>query len=439
MKGMRVSGIIAFALFVSFLFSVPARAQDKKEASPPYEIVRPAASQILTGIQPVEVRIVDESLAMNELWADPGRAPAVLLKPSGSGKVWKGRIDTRLYPNGNILLMIKGSADGKKRLDQPVSVRIENPLNCYFGDVHAHTWNSDGTSLPARAFAFARETAKLDFFFLTDHLEQVDHQEWQDVRTQAEKACEDGKFIAFAGLEWTKKTGHALIFEPDTRMWPDEAGGFFEMADRLGAFAMFNHPGKGEKAWEGLVYSENGDKVMRLMEVRSDDEEQAYLRALKNGWHIAAAGSDDTHSPNWGMQYAWTGILAPGLSRQNVCESLRSRHCFSTTDRNCRLEFRANDALMGDRIQEPVSEVRFRVQVADPDKSDRIAAVVLYEDGIPIDKREPAAASDSWEKVHQPSAGSHFYFVKVIQADGQKQWSAPIWLTSPGDHTRGAK
>jgi hypothetical protein len=108
-----------------------------------------------------------------------------------------------------------------------------------------------------------------------------------------------------------------------------------------GVVCKFNHPGTGEKVFDGMAYSEIGDRAVQLMEVRREEEEQAYIRALKQGWHIAPDGSDDTHSPNWGIQFAWSGILAPGLSKRNILDALKSRHCYSTLDRNCTLRLKS--------------------------------------------------------------------------------------------------
>jgi hypothetical protein len=48
--------------------------------------------------------------------------------------------------------------------------------------------------IPAVAHDYARNTAKLDVFCLTDHLEAVDDNEWLDTREVAWDANEDGKF-----------------------------------------------------------------------------------------------------------------------------------------------------------------------------------------------------------------------------------------------------
>jgi hypothetical protein len=106
------------------------------------------------------------------------------------------------------------------------------------------------------------------------------------------------------------------------------------------------------------------------MEVRGDEEQKAFIRALNAGWQIAPDGSDDAHSPNWGNCIRWTGILAPGLSKRCILDALKNRHVYSTLDRNCQLSFTVNGATMDDILAEPVKTVKVRVAVQDADAGD---------------------------------------------------------------------
>lgn len=309
----------------------------------------------------------------------------------------------------------------------------QRDLKVYFAGLHSHTSYSDGKLLPADAHKYARDVAKLDIFCLTDHLESVDDNEWQDTQEVASKFNEDGKFVSFRGLEWTKGWGHCNIFDPDTRHWPRDGAAFYKAAADAGVVCKFNHAGgwndEKKPLFDRFAYSPVGDKAMQLMEVRHVAEERAFIRALDQGWHIAPEGSDDTHSPNWGNCGRWTGILAPALTKKDILDALKARHCYSTLDRNCRLLFETNGATMGDIIEEPVKEVAVTVAVDDADDGDNIAKIELFQDGKVIQTDEPNATSHRWETTVDAKPGNHYYFSKITQADGNLLWSAPIWIT----------
>jgi hypothetical protein len=261
-----------------------------------------------------------------------------------------------------------------------VAVTVQNWLRFYFADLHSHPAYSDGTLTPAIAHEYARDEAKLDVLCLTDHLESVDEIEWLDMREQAWDFNENGKFVAIPSLE----------------------------------------------------YSEAGDQAIQLMEVRRENEEKAFIRALDKGWHLAPDGSDDTHAPNWGNAGRWTGILAPGLSKRCIWEALKNRRVYSTLDRNCWLRFRVNGAEMGSIVDEPVSNVEVYVRVSDPESDDAISKIELFEDGKVVATDTPNRNARCWPVSRKPERGRHYYFVKVTQADGNMLWSAPAWVTVSG-------
>jgi len=392
------------------------------------EILTPSAGQELNGTVDVRIKITPPeggqmpTLARVGLGGPPW---APIERVEGSNE-WTGRIDTTMAPNGLEKLTVVTS---EKRARAAIEVKLESPLKVFFADLHSHTSYSDGTLHPSDAHRYAREEAKLDVFSLTDHLEYVDDAEWLDTREVAWEANQDGQFVAIPGLEWTKKWGHLNIFDPKTRHWPADPEEFYAALAAAGVVAKFNHPGDGTTTHAGLAYSEVADKAIQLTEVRRDVEQQAFIRALENGWHIAPEGSDDTHSPNWGNCGTWTGILAPGLSKRNVLDALANRRCYATRDRNCRLHFTSNGAVAGSIIEGPIETVQVSVVVEDPDSDDLVAKIELFEDGVVVETEEPNSSTCQWRTTRTPEPGGHYYFVKVMQKDGNPIWSAPVWVT----------
>ena len=410
---------------IALIFVAPIKTtMAERKPEPKAEILKPQAGQVLTGRINVQLKL--PAKLSGPVYAGLGGPPWIKLDQVEDSNEWQGELNSRMVPNGDQKLIVKTT---NKRSDVALNVKVDNPLKIYFADLHSHTGYSDGTFLPFVAHNYARRTAKLDIFVLTDHLEYVDDTEWLDMREAAWDANEDGKFVSIPGLEWTKKIGHMSIYDPKTRRWPIDLAGFYKAAAEARVTCKFNHPGTGEKVFNAMAYSEVGDKAVQLMEVRRPEEETAYIRALKLGWHIAPDGSDDTHGPNWGSRFAWSGVLMPGLSKRNVLDALKNRRCYSTLDRNCTLRFKVNDTNMGHIIPDPVSNVKAIVAVNDPDADDLITKIELFEDGIVVQTDEPKSNSRRWKTTFKPKPGGHYYFVKITQKDKNMLWSAPVWVT----------
>ncbi len=412
-------------LSVAIAFS--ARAADSTPTAR-IQILQPQTNQILRGVFEVRAKIIPAPKARTpeQAYVGLGGPPWIALKRTEPSGEWVALVDSTLVPNGEQKLT---ALTDERRVRAAVNVLVTNALNCYWADLHSHTSFSDGGTVPARAHEYARTVSKLDVFSLTDHLESVDEEEWRDMREQAEKANQNGVFVTLPGLEWTKRWGHACIFDPQTRTWPTNIAAFYQAAANAGVVLKINHPGPGTNVFDALAYSEIGDQAVELMEVRRAQEQEAYVRALKLGWHLAPDGADDTHSANWGNVKSWSGIWAPGLSRRNILAALKARHVYSTLDRNCRLWFSINGAMMGDIVEQPAKTVKMLVRVQDPDPGDKIGKIELFEDGEVVETKEPKGESDSWEVEWPAKPGPHFYFTKITQTDTNLLWSAPIWIT----------
>ena len=418
---------------------LPATAQAPKPPKPKavFEVLQPDLTQPLVGTIHVRVKITTdlepEKHVCSAAYASLGGAPLSRLTRIADTYEWEGDLDTTQFPSGAQKLQINAKMPGLWDCTGRLDCVVGNPLKVYFGDLHAHTSYSDGQQLPSDAFKYAREVAKVDFLILTDHLEIVDAREWADLREQALKANEDGKFVAFPGLEWTKQLGHINLFDPPGRVWPSDLEGLYQAGAKTDMIGQFNHIGfPTDDCWEKHRYSPEADGWMKLMEVRSPKEEAGFIQALKLGWHLAPTSTDDTHSPNWGNAGRWTGVLMPSLSRVNLWEALKARHCYSSLDRNCELSFTLNGTVMGEIIPGAATSAQLQVMVNDPDAEDKITALDLFEDGQIVETRELGATHGEWAVERKPAAGEHYYFVRVTQADGQRLWSAPIWVTIGG-------
>ncbi len=282
----------------------------------------------------------------------------------------------------------------------------------------------------ADAYKHARDVAKLDFFALTDHDGSLTFAEYEATRKQARRFTKEGQFIAIAGFEWTKLIGHANVFEVETCFLSSEPDIFYREIQKSGGVAKFNHPGG--TCFNDFAYSFVGDMVMSLMEVRSEEEEAEYIEALNQGWHIGADGSQDTHDATWGEGPHCTVALATQLTKAQILAALRKCRTYSTWDRNLQLLFEINGHIMGSSLTSK-DDLAVRIKLWDPDLGDNIKEVILYENGNPRLKAAPDKNSYLMDLIIPAQKGKHYYFVKVIESDGDKAWSSPIWVDCFGE------
>lgn len=418
---------LAFVAVIA-LFVCPLAGAQNDPSLPQIQILSPDFNAELSGDVALCLKITKEGQDVNAkaVYAGLGGPPWVRLSKDRESNEWRGNLDSTMVPNQSQSLLI---VTDNKHVRADVNVTVKNPLRVYFADLHSHTQYSDGMLLPQVAHEYAERTARLDVFSLTDHLEYVDDNEWADTRSVAERATEEGRFVAIPGLEWTKRIGHMCFYDPQSRHWPNDLEACYQALAEAGVTAKFNHPGDGSKVFNGMAYSEAGDKAIQLIEVRREEEEMAFIKALNQGWHIAPDGSDDTHSANWGKAWCWTGMMMPGLSRRNVLHALKNRHTYSTLDRNCELRFNINGQPMGTILDlRDCREVQLDISVVDPDRNDSIARIDLFEDGAVVKSISSDVSSHRWTLTVPLKVCTYYYFVRVTQADGNVLWSAPIWV-----------
>ena len=88
-------------------------------------------------------------------------------------------------------------ANGKKAFgaqSNPVLCAADLPDDrVFWGDLHSHARRSfDATGdLP---FHYARDVARLDFYALTDHVEQLSDEMWEEIRLAAHGWYDPGQF-----------------------------------------------------------------------------------------------------------------------------------------------------------------------------------------------------------------------------------------------------
>jgi hypothetical protein len=315
------------------------------------------------------------------------------------------------------------------------------------GDLHNHSLLSDGQGDPEQAFDLMR-AAGLDVAALTDHstlsygqcaqlcsgdrdcqrLEGLYERSWRRTIELADKALEDGQFVALRGFEWTSPTlGHINVWF--SKRWIDPlhtagtAGGagaeqfvgdiqdldpsgagalnalllaapttsheltpFYDWlrsppdVPRLGGgldgLAGFNHPGREAQRFASFAYEAALRERVVSLEVfnRGDDylfegtergEESPINQCLNRGWRVGLAGVSDEHSRNYGLEgRGRIGLWVNSLSRAGVREALESRRFFATRLSGLRLAATANGVPMGGSLPHRRGSIDFQLDIS---------------------------------------------------------------------------
>lgn len=316
---------------------------------------------------------------------------------------------------------------------------LDDGMHVYFGDLHSHSRYSDGRGTPADAFATARANG-LDFYALTDHSNQLTAGQWDDMLVQADAATVDGEFVGLRGFEFTHPKGHINVVDTDTYVWEgdpayDTLEEFYTwLVAQPTAVGQFNHPAETTTLdwdFEDWAYHAGADSKIQLRETQGYPPDQ-YLLSLDAGWHLSAVNNSDTHQADWGRWW-FMGLVAPDLTRDHILDALRARRTFCAFDRNFGLVMQANDHWMGAII--PVtSTIHFTVTAYDPDPTNRILALVLYDNGVPAASITPLSAPVlyTWT-VSLAGTPGHYYYVKAyhdVDTGTIPAYTSPVWMES---------
>jgi hypothetical protein len=180
-------------------------------------------------------------------------------------------------------------------------------------------------------------------------------------------------------------------------------------------------------------------------------------RALEMGRRLGFVGGGDDHLGHPGdpvrtgpepFRYrdGLMGAWAPELTREAVFEAMYDRHTYATTGARMIVLFRVADAFMGDEV-----EVTERPELAGSRTIEafiageaRLAQVEVLRNNEVVHSLRPESSELTleWtddepleplalEPVDEGQPRFVFYYLRVLQADGQMAWASPIWLLLP--------
>jgi hypothetical protein len=143
--------------------------------------------------------------------------------------------------------------------------------------------------------------------------------------------------------------------------------------------------------------------------------------ALKKGYKLAFQASSD----HWSTHISFFIILAEGRDRQSLLKAVKLRHCYAATD-NILVDFRCGDRIMGDEVT-TAQAAKFQMHIVG---TGEFAKIDVLRDSEVIETLKPAGSEFKGEWTDpNPLEGTHYYYVRVLQADGEIAWGSPIWVT----------
>jgi len=348
----------------------------------------------------------------------------------------------------------------------PVRVVASRPKKTLlWGDLHGHTLFSDGRGTVEEYYDFAENVAGLDFAAVTDHAFELVDAMWAHSKAVTNRANQPGRFVTFQAYEWsgtTKQGGdHNCYFLgadpplyrstnyycPDNlQMGHDPAPKLAHVTDLFAALErhltdrnVFCIPHFGGRRGNPDYHN---SKVQRLIEIfsehrRSEDWATTHLIA---GSRLGIMASTDNHFGNPGYGYlkptydwpnqeigmAALAVQTPEHTREAIFHALYDRRVYATSGERIVLDFSVNGQPMGSELSAD-SPPLLAVEVIG---TAPIASVEIKRNSRTVHTLEPGTteARLQWRDTQFNPDRPCYYYVRIVQQDGEEAISSPVWL-----------
>ncbi|MFD0765463.1 CehA/McbA family metallohydrolase [Mucilaginibacter lutimaris] len=343
----------------------------------------------------------------------------------------------------------------------------------YFGNIHSHSSYSDGNkdkasshaATPADDYRFAKRSQHLDFLGISEHNHSqagMQRANFSRGLADADAQNEDGRFVAMYGMEFgvISNGGHVVIYGMDKLIgWEQNNYDIFSaksdykslfriLADHSGAFATLAHPAQTD--YNHLIttdYDPVADRAVCGVAVSSgpafsvktdysDRPPMSYLsyykRLLSLGYMVGPTMDHDNHNTTFGrISHNRTVVLARSLSRDSIMAAYRAGRFYASEDWDTEVDFKINGLTMGGYVSGQ-EVLKISLKVHDPDGDDRTKSIkLLYgKPGSGVIPKVMKTSKDSdvleWQQSLQPG-DAFYYYAEIVQADGDRIYTAPIW------------
>ena len=334
-------------------------------------------------------------------------------------------------------------------------------LNLYFGDIHGHSRQSDGTGTPEDYYRYARLVSGLEIAALTDHAAYgtipIKGRVWDRIKKAANDAYLPHHFVTLVGFEWTNwKYGHRNVYyrggdgpifrsiDPAS----DTPRKLWELLVPYRAMTIAHHVGGGPIGTDWSIPPGSKERLVEISSIHGSSEYYGcpgciyrpvkgdFVRdALGRGYRLGIIGSGDNHDGHPGQRTVgtWTtgimGVYCSELTRESVWDALWRRQVYGTSGPKIILNFRVADSPMGSEVKWPASGGGVPIAVRAV-ACDRIDYLEIIRNGESFYREE---GRDFVQQVviedSNPPPGTSWYYARVVQKDGNMAWSSPVWVT----------
>ncbi len=351
----------------------------------------------------------------------------------------------------------------------------------YWGEIHGHSSESDGCKSPEFYYQYARDVSHLDFCALTDHdsvgsnsnveehSKMMTDETWERIKRITNEFNSPGQFATLLAFEYTQTevevVGHRNVYfrgsdAPLLRCWDSRYNTptklFCALEDygqpaiviphhSLNFMSPEHHP-HFQRLFE--IYS-----VWGTSETRGDDcafsHPTKYHRGgvsfremLARGYRVGVVAGGDNHDSVPGIRQAtdlWrkgrmaqhpglVALYAPDLTRESIFDALWNRRCYGTTGERIILDFRIDAQPMGSEITVTGAREARTIEITCVGTTE-ILAVDVFRNGEHYRSFKPAGSSFAETITDEdPILGDCSYYVRLVQEDGHRAWSSPIWV-----------
>jgi len=357
----------------------------------------------------------------------------------------------------------------------------------YWGDLHRQSNVSDGEGELAEHFRVAREEAGLDFYAMTDHailtadpcdrafmgplkgpasitdartpdelgdvvaLHRVPDAAWRTLQDLVRRFYDPGSFVTLLGYEWScarygDRSVHYLADEQPIRV-PRTLPELYRMLEGVDAILTPHHTGyaRGRRGANWNVHNPILERNVEVVSLHGCSEEPrgsffplnnigmgsnvpggSVRDALARGYHLGLVGGSDGHRPR--DPCVLTGAYAPALTRDALWDALYHRRTVATTAaQRIQLAFRMDGEWQGSLLALDTLP-HFTI---DAEGTAPITRAELIENGEVVQTWPGTGnrilVNERLSRV--PERPDNYYYVRLLQSDGNLAWSSPIWVS----------